>query len=172
MKVNEQDHTISFSTKEPFGQLLLDTMYSKSSDIKILDVQKHIGSTLLGAYLDSELEDIDDIEDVSEKTIVYDDVSRDIALKTDIFARNRDVDIVFSVEHLDGLEKLAQKEASDLPVLIAEREVSSVAKEIGYKNRHGRKLDDQDINLIDEDIEQAKEALIVLDALKYLRSLD
>jgi len=170
MEILPDNKSFKVSTKEPFGKLLLELMHGQSYEPSIHKVQKHVGTMLLSAYIDNKVDDAEHFGIDSETPIIEDDIAKDIATKVVVFANNNDVDMVFDDEYFEGLEKISIREAKDLPELIAEREVVAVAAEMGYIDRFGVYVDDQDVKMVEEEIEQAKAALQVLDLLKTFKN--
>lgn len=169
MEILPDNKSFKVSTNEPFGRLLLELMHSQSYEPSIHKVQKRVGAMLLSAYIDSKVEDVEQYGIDLETPIIDDDIAKDISTKVIAFAHNNDVDMVFEDEYFEGLEKISLREAKDLPELIAEREVVSASAEMGYIDRFGEYVDDQDVKMVEEEIEQAKAALHVFDLIKSLK---
>lgn len=165
MEIYPDNKSFKVSTREPFGKLLLELMHGQSHDPAIFEVQKHVGSILLSAYIDDRIGDEDNIG-LPSRGIIDNDIAKDITIKVHSFAKNMDIDMVFSEQYFEGLERISAREAKDLPELFAEREVVAVAAELGYVDRFGFFIGDQDIEMVDEEIEQAQAAVEVLELLK------
>jgi len=158
------------TSHESFGKLLLEVMYSNMIDDRITRVQRHLGALLMENLLKDEFSDFE-IEYIdSHRPQLYADPAKDIAEKSIIHARNKEVDFVFGEEFLEGLELISLREATDLPTLRAEIEVVSVAAEIGYMNERGVYIDSQDVELVKEEIEQAEASEIFLGMLHKYRT--
>ena len=169
MEINKDSKHFIVVSDEPFGQLLLEVMYSRSVDDRVLVVQRHIGNMLVEAYLDDTIDYAENFGMLGEKIILHNDIGRDLAMKAEVHARNHEVTMTFNEVHFDGLEQLALREIKDLPGLMAEREIIGVALEIGYESASGHIIDEQDIAMIDEEITQAEASKVVIRILKELR---
>lgn len=159
---------LKITTQEPFGKLLLDLMYNSSIDNNVLSVQRHIGGVLVEAYINSQFSNIRELTVDNYSTVLDIDVARDIANKSENFARENNVTISFDEEHFEGIKQISLKEVNDLPELYAEREVIAVAVQIGYIPESARYVDERELEMIDEEIEQAKAAQDVLKAITCL----
>lgn len=168
MEIYPDNKSFKVSTREPFGKLLLELMHGQSHDPAIFAVQKHVGAILLSAYIDDTVEDKDNYEHPS-RGIIDQDIAKDITLKVYSYANNNNIDMVFGEQYFEGLERISAREAKDLPELFAEREVVAVAAELGYVDRFGFFIGDQDIEMVDEEIEQAQASIEVLELLKKYR---
>jgi hypothetical protein len=166
MELLPNNKTLKVSTAEPFGQLLLELMHGQSYDNDIYKVQRRVGELLISSYINTKAEDAEFFGVESEMPIFSEDIAKDMAIKIFAHARVNDIDMEFSEEYFDGLERISEREANDLPELRAEREVVAVAAEMGYIDRFGMPTDSQDIQMVDEEIEQAEAAIIVLEMLK------
>lgn len=169
MDIDPVEKKFKVHSTEPFGKILIDQMRRKSDDQDVLALQYRVGKMLLDAYFESEIENAEHNGPYVDRKIISNDVARDISIKTIINARNADVEIVLGEEYFDGIEKLSISKARNLDMLVAEREVLSVAANIGYLDEFGVPADDQDLSLINEEIEEAEAAVEALDLILNLR---
>jgi len=169
MEVNPKENIITVKSTEPFGKLLLELMHGRSIDERILHVQYRVGAVLVEAYIDSEITDLEKLGPNNFREILHTDVARDLAMKAEVHARNSEVPIEFYEEHFDGLIEISNREVRDLPNLRAELEVVSVAAGLGYVPDVGFMVDDQDISMVQEEIEQAEAAELIISIIRKLR---
>ncbi len=172
MEIDKSSEKFNVLSTEPFGRLLLDIMQGKSHDESIYGTQKKIGQILLVSYLDKEIEDQENFKGDNARAQLHSDIAVDMSIKALLNSKNHDVLMSFEKEYFDGLEKIASRKSSILYDLYTELEIVSVAYENDIASQEGILVDEQDLDLIKEEIEQAEAAKKVLDMIrKYRRSL-
>lgn len=167
MDFDHQKKVLSINTAEPFGGVLIEQMYRQYHTDTEESTLAYIGSVLAKKYF----EDIFDNIGLT-KLKIHDDIAKDISQKIIIHALSNPIDIEFSEEYFDGLEMIAMNRAEELRELEAELKVTELASEINYVNFDGVAVDSQDIDIISEEIEQAKAAKIALDIIRKSRGKD
>lgn len=169
MELDPRSNTIGVKSTEPFGRLLLDLMYNSSLDEQILKVQRYVGAVLIEAYINDKLVDLESLYADNYEHVFNRDMARDISKKAELYARENTVMITFEEEHYQGVENISRREANDLPMLLAEREIVSVAVDIGYIPEEGRYVDETELQMIEEEIEQATAAKELLEHLNKIK---
>lgn len=165
MEIDKKSGEFKVSSTEPFGKLLIELMYSRPLDESIHETQKRIGEILLSSYIGDRLQYTDDFGIETEKTLIHEDISRDISEKAQIHAKNSSIEMSFNKDYYDGLEKIAAREVKDLDDLYAERAIVTIAFENGITSQDGILVDEQDLELIEEEIEQAEAAKQALEMI-------
>lgn len=166
MEYNSEDKIFRVKTTESFGRLLLDLLYLRSEDTRILKIQRFVGRSVLEAYIDVQIGLCDKgIFDEHVRDIKDNDIGSYIATRAEDYARNNSIELSFNDDYLDGLCAIAENEVDDLPKLIKEREFALVITNLVDNNSNANRYDEIELQMIDDEIEQAKSAYEVLELI-------
>lgn len=168
MNYDPKKKTITISTQELFGEVLMRRTLRNPDIAKEREIRKYIGAVITRGYLESEFEAILD-EPNREGIIIDEDLSQEIAIKIMKYAATEKVDIVLTEEYFEGLESAAQRAFDELEDLRVERDLTLAAVSINYVDQDGVPATEDDIFWIDRNIEVAESAKEVLEALDELR---
>jgi hypothetical protein len=165
MEMDKKTRSFSVTSNEAFGRLLVELMHNNSNEIDIKNTLRRVGEIVVRSYLEDEADELEELGFNDTRPLVFDDLARDTKLKAEIHARNSEITMKFSEEYFEGLARIAIREIKDLPDLYNEKEITQIAVDKCLLNEYGQFYDDQDLNMIDEEIQQAeasKEFMLML----------
>lgn len=169
MEIDKKAKAFNVTSSEPFGRLLVELMQNNSYEDEINKTLRKVGEILISSYLENEIDSVNEFGLNTDRRVLYKDIAKDMATKAEVHARNTEIAMRFPEEFFEGLARIAIREIKELPGLYSEREIVQIAVDKCITNAYGEFYDDQDLELIDEEIQQAEASREFMDLLRKYR---